>query len=632
MRVFFKDPKKIRKGKRWSLLTYLDYLCHSRAPFQNWDLSNTYIMTLDGDVQFKYEDLLKLQDRLDVDSSLGGVCGRIIPIGSPSSLNPIVWFQDYEYALGHWLQKSCEMMFGSVLCLPGCFSMFRMCCLERVKDQFAKVAETGSESLKLDMGEDRFLCTLLIASGSTLAYVSSAIAKTFCPEDFSEFINQRRRWIASTFANAIDLIARRNEICINSNSIGWPFIVLQACFLLSSALSPAIVVLLISSGVGTLLSESGSLTFLFIFVAVQVLYTWMLTSRSFKKDTKINVSGVLGLIYAILMAVVFRSLIQQMNHDPLAPSNIFFYVISGIIGAAAALNLEFLLFLRFGLVYFCSIPIAYLILPLYAIANMDDSSWGTRVNKDAEVAEVNNNQTTCGMYCLHEAANATTLVRCGCCQPPPIALLTPQPPPATAAANAAQAPAATQAQAPAQAQAQTSTISQPVSQSNVTMRQSRFGSVITPDADIEDRDEYYIDTSTWTNGSTLFGIDDPKKLLEEREKDLLKVRGTSLAILAMLNISWILIQVTVNSRNGLNIRFINTNPYSALFIGLYGILSCLQFLSCVLSVSDGLVERLAGMLASSKPSDAEVYEVRQVQQPRYRRVNERTALLADSQA
>lgn len=51
----------------------------------------------------------------------GAACGRIHPVGS----GPMVWYQMFEYAIGHWLQKATEHMIGCVLCSPGCFSLFR---------------------------------------------------------------------------------------------------------------------------------------------------------------------------------------------------------------------------------------------------------------------------------------------------------------------------------------------------------------------------------------------------------------------------------------------------------------------------------------------------------------------------
>ena len=46
---------------------------------------------------------------------------RILPTGSGF----MVWYQMFEYAIGHWLQKSTEHVMGCVLCSPGCFSLFR---------------------------------------------------------------------------------------------------------------------------------------------------------------------------------------------------------------------------------------------------------------------------------------------------------------------------------------------------------------------------------------------------------------------------------------------------------------------------------------------------------------------------
>lgn len=37
----------------------------------------------------------------------------------------MAWYQVFEYAISHWLQKATEHVFGCVLCSPGCFSLFR---------------------------------------------------------------------------------------------------------------------------------------------------------------------------------------------------------------------------------------------------------------------------------------------------------------------------------------------------------------------------------------------------------------------------------------------------------------------------------------------------------------------------
>ena len=41
------------------------------------------------------------------------------------TIGPMVWYQKFEYAVSHWLQKAAENILGCVLCSPGCFSLFR---------------------------------------------------------------------------------------------------------------------------------------------------------------------------------------------------------------------------------------------------------------------------------------------------------------------------------------------------------------------------------------------------------------------------------------------------------------------------------------------------------------------------
>ena len=44
------------------------------------------------------------------------------------------------------------------------------------------------------LGEDRWLCTLLLKQGWRIEYAAASDSFTFAPEDFKEFFNQRRRY------------------------------------------------------------------------------------------------------------------------------------------------------------------------------------------------------------------------------------------------------------------------------------------------------------------------------------------------------------------------------------------------------------------------------------------------------
>jgi chitin synthase len=82
---------------------------------------NTYVLALDGDIDFQPGAITRLVDLMKKNKNLGAACGRIHPTGSGF----MVWYQRFEYAIGHWLQKATEHVMGCVLCSPGCFSLFR---------------------------------------------------------------------------------------------------------------------------------------------------------------------------------------------------------------------------------------------------------------------------------------------------------------------------------------------------------------------------------------------------------------------------------------------------------------------------------------------------------------------------
>lgn len=62
---------------------------------------NTYILTTDADVKFTHESVEALLDLMARDPTVGAVCARTHPLG----VGPLVWYQIFDYAIGHWFQK-----------------------------------------------------------------------------------------------------------------------------------------------------------------------------------------------------------------------------------------------------------------------------------------------------------------------------------------------------------------------------------------------------------------------------------------------------------------------------------------------------------------------------------------------
>ena len=84
------------------------------------------------------------------------------------------------------------------------------------------------------LGEDRWLCTLMVQAGWRLEYCAAAENFTYVPDNFDEFYKQRRRWIPSTLANLALLISESEITTKNNDSMSFPFILYQAANVFST--------------------------------------------------------------------------------------------------------------------------------------------------------------------------------------------------------------------------------------------------------------------------------------------------------------------------------------------------------------------------------------------------------------
>ena len=68
----------------------------------------------------------------------------------------MVWYQKFEYAVSHWLQKAAEDKFGCVLCSPGCFSLFRGWSLmdENVMNRYTTPPSEARHYVQYDQGKN----------------------------------------------------------------------------------------------------------------------------------------------------------------------------------------------------------------------------------------------------------------------------------------------------------------------------------------------------------------------------------------------------------------------------------------------------------------------------------------------
>ncbi|KYM77515.1 Chitin synthase 3 [Atta colombica] len=442
--VHLKDKNKIRHRKRWSQVMYMYYLLGYRLMGLSIDTNrkeviaeNTYILTLDGDIDFRPGAVKVLVDLMKKDRNLGAACGRIHPIGS----GPMVWFQKFEYAIGHWLQKSTEHTIGCVLCSPGCFSLFRAKALKQ-PNVMAKYATKSTEArhyIQYDQGEDRWLCTLLLQVGSRVEYSAASDAYTHAPEHFKDFYIQRRRWIPSTVANIFDVLITAKETRKVNNDISWLYIAYQWILMGSTILGPGTIFLMLVGAFVAAFHIDNWTSFWYNLIPIGVfvgicfickermqggegrererkrekererkscfikkIYSCILQIVFFLKqlylfiynglyitgmDLQLFVAEIISAIYGLVMIVVLVGIILQIAEDGwLAPSSLLFFIVACQMTIAGLLHPQEATCLLCGIIYYITVPSMYMLLIIFSVFNVHNVTWGTRDSKKLNVA------------------------------------------------------------------------------------------------------------------------------------------------------------------------------------------------------------------------------------------------------
>ncbi|XP_060607022.1 chitin synthase chs-1-like [Ruditapes philippinarum] len=384
--IHLKDKLKVKSKKRWSQVMYMKYALDETLQ-ANQNSEQSYILTTDGDVKFTPKSVETLINLMARDESVGAVCARTHPLGS----GLLVWLQIFEYAIGHWFQKASEHVLGTVLCAPGCFSVYRLKAINDVLSLYATNVEKAEEFLTKDMGEDRWLCTLLVQKGWRIEYCATSTNSTHCPEDFDQYFKQRRRWIVSTLANQWLLIKEWSLINQNNLRVSFLFKIYQIVLLVSTLIGPSSVILVVSGGLkfGTDWNPSVTLS---IQVILSVCYGIICLKSSSR--TQLLIGKLYCCLYTLFMMIALVGTAVKIATDitgqpgseknfisedlKLSSTSVYLIGITAIFFITAVLHLSEFWIIFYGFVYLLGLPSSYLILMIYSICNITDSSWGTR--------------------------------------------------------------------------------------------------------------------------------------------------------------------------------------------------------------------------------------------------------------
>ncbi|RJE21434.1 chitin synthase [Aspergillus sclerotialis] len=221
------------RGKRDSQILLLSFLnrVHHRAPMSPLELEMfhqinnvigvdpelyEYCLMVDADTSLSEDSLNRLVAACANDAKIAGICGETSLQNEERSWWTMI--QVYEYYISHHLVKSFESLFGSVTCLPGCFSMYRLRTADKgrpliisdkvIQEYSDNDVDTLHKKNLFSLGEDRYLTTLMTKHFPSMSYkfVPDAYASTAAPESWTVLLSQRRRWINSTVHNLFELV------------------------------------------------------------------------------------------------------------------------------------------------------------------------------------------------------------------------------------------------------------------------------------------------------------------------------------------------------------------------------------------------------------------------------------------
>lgn len=179
-----------------------------------------YCLMVDADTEVLPDSVLRLVASCVNDSNIMGICGETVIANERKSA--VTMIQVYEYYISHHLAKAFESLFGSVTCLPGCFSLYRIRCSQKhvpilassdiIRDYENNVVDTLHMKNLLSLGEDRYLTTLMLKyfPSYRTKFVPDARCRTIVPDEFRVLLSQRRRWINSTVHNMFELLLLNN--------------------------------------------------------------------------------------------------------------------------------------------------------------------------------------------------------------------------------------------------------------------------------------------------------------------------------------------------------------------------------------------------------------------------------------
>ncbi|XP_036362447.1 uncharacterized protein LOC118765089 [Octopus sinensis] len=346
------------------------------------DESQVYILATDADMEFKDTAVLELLQMSNNDKRIGAACGRTHPQGKRTG--PVVWHQIFEYAKDFWMIKTAQNVIGSVMCCPGCFSLYRTTAIQQVLTEYTKPTKSPFAVYVKDTGEDRWMATLLMVKGWYMRYSSFARNNTYCPDTFEEFLKQRRRWVLSDIANAVLVVRNLVSLIRHNACFSACYVIYMLNMFLNNIITPGTAVVMITAGLDLVFEVPYLYTTIPLAVTVLV-YSVFCTRASTRAQTyfTLALTVILGCVFFAVVVWGSATIVRGIIIDIMAERFhfqqhyiIMLITVSFIYAASMHPSESYMVF--YGLAYVFIFPAMHILLPIYSISNIVDQSWGTR--------------------------------------------------------------------------------------------------------------------------------------------------------------------------------------------------------------------------------------------------------------
>ncbi|KAJ3190356.1 hypothetical protein HDU85_000652 [Gaertneriomyces sp. JEL0708] len=165
-----------------------------------------HILVMTDSDNFLYNNALRnLAHNFDKNPEKAALAGYMTCMSSGwKAVNFLRLMQDTEYVGGE-MNRSFELMMGTVNCLPGGFTAMRYDALLSVADRYFTTLdnETITDFHRNYLGEDRYLTHIMhqVFPRYSMGFCPSARCKTDPPPSVMKLVKQRRRWWLGAISN-----------------------------------------------------------------------------------------------------------------------------------------------------------------------------------------------------------------------------------------------------------------------------------------------------------------------------------------------------------------------------------------------------------------------------------------------